>query len=228
MLLQLLAAASLSVGGPPPAKRLNLLYVLVDDLRPEIGAYGARSAQHTANTPNLDALAAEALLFERAFCQQAVCGPSRNSFLSGRRPDVTTTWTFANSFRFGASPDPESPVLRPGWTSMLGFLKSKGYTVAGQGKIYHPRSPPNDDGDKSWSAAFLPYPEWSQGGDRCPGGGYEMDPFTEQPVHTRSQHGPDRRRGTALSGPLFTISTVLSWICVGTHMCGALPSPVCA
>eukprot|EP01050_Picozoa_sp_SAG11_P041229 SAG11_NODE_18360_length_493_cov_0.913706_2_plen_51_part_01 len=41
--------------------------------------------------------------------------------------------------------------------------------TAGQGKIYHPRSPAADDGNRSWSEAFLPYPEWTQRGDACPG-----------------------------------------------------------
>ena len=137
------------------AQRYNILHIIVDDLRAELGAYGLPDR----HTPNIDALAASpgATTFLRAYAQQAVCGPSRNSFLSGRRPPTTQTYTFANSFR----------DVGPDWTSMLGFFKSKGYSVAGVGKIYHPHSPPLDDGAKSWSEAFLPYPEWSQGGDPC-------------------------------------------------------------
>jgi iduronate 2-sulfatase len=87
-------------------------------------------------------------------------------------------FTFANSFRDEG----------PGWTSMLGAFKKRGYTVAGQGKIYHPRSPPLDDSDLSWSSAFLPYPEWTQRGDPCPGDP-PYDPFLE-----RTQRPPQRRR----------------------------------
>ena len=179
MLLLLLTAPAADSG----AARLNLLYILVDDLRPELGAYGAASAKAGTLTPNLDKLAGQSVVFERAYCQQAVCGPSRNSFLSGRRPDVTKTWTFQNSFR----------DVGPGWVSMLGFLMANGYETSGQGKIYHPRSPPADDGNKSWSAAFLPYPEWSQGGDPCPGD-QPHDPFTERPAATGSKEGSNRRR----------------------------------
>ena len=71
---------------------------------------------------------------------------------------------------------------------MLGAFKKRGYTVAGQGKIYHPRSPPLDDSDLSWSSAFLPYPEWTQRGDPCPGDP-PYDPFLE-----RTQRPPQRRR----------------------------------
>lgn len=134
---------------------------------------------------HIAALAKDALVFERAYCQQAVCGPSRNSFLSGRRPDTTKVYTFANSFR-DAGPD---------WTSMLGFFKSKGYTVAGQGKIYHPHSPLNDDGALSWSPAFLPYPEWSQGGDPCPGDPEDSyDPVFETYDRNRSPQKDQKRR----------------------------------
>jgi hypothetical protein len=49
------------------------------------------------------------------------------------------------------------------------------------GKIYHPHSPPNDDGNLTWSNAYLPYPEWSQESDRCPGG-HHYDAFLEIPV----------------------------------------------
>ena len=78
---------------PPGAK--NVLLVVVDDLRPQMGAY----YQNQTLTPNIDALAAEALVFDRAYCQIAVCSPSRNSFMSGRRPDTTKVWNFKVDFR---------------------------------------------------------------------------------------------------------------------------------
>jgi iduronate 2-sulfatase len=194
MVLLLSACPVLFAGAPPPSipqpggsskqttqarsPSPHLLYILVDDLRPELGAYGAASSAAARSsgslTPHLDQLASESLVFERAFCQQAVCGPSRNSFLSGRRPDVTRTWTFRNSFR----------DVGPEWTSMLGYLLRHGYSTAGQGKIYHPHSPPDDDGNRSWSPKFLPYPEWTQRGDPCPGDGRAIDPVTELPYAT--------------------------------------------
>ena len=69
---------------PPGAK--NVLLIVVDDLRPELNAtYGASFV----STPNMDRLGARGTTFTRAYCQQAICGPSRNSFLTGRRPQRT-------------------------------------------------------------------------------------------------------------------------------------------
>lgn len=64
---------------PPGAK--NVLYILVDDLRPSLSPYG----QTQVHTPNIQKLADSGMTFLRAYCQEAVCSPSRNSFLSGRR-----------------------------------------------------------------------------------------------------------------------------------------------
>ena len=73
----------------------SVLHVIADDLRPELGAYGLSGR----STPNIDQLAASGVVFDRAYAQQAVCGPSRNSFLSGRRPDRSRSWNFINHFR---------------------------------------------------------------------------------------------------------------------------------
>ena len=67
----------------------NVLFIAVDDLRPKLGCDGDR---HT-RTPNVDRLAVRSLLFERAYCQQAVCAPSRASLLTGLRPDKRTVIT---------------------------------------------------------------------------------------------------------------------------------------
>ncbi|NQU24864.1 MAG: sulfatase-like hydrolase/transferase, partial [Candidatus Nealsonbacteria bacterium] len=70
-------------------ERPNVLFVVVDDLRPELGCYGNRHIR----SPHIDRLAREGLLFERAYCQEAVCMSSRNSMLSGYRPDSKEIWT---------------------------------------------------------------------------------------------------------------------------------------
>lgn len=83
----------------PPLR--NVLLLLVDDLRPELaGGYSASEAI----TPNMDKLAAASVVFERAYCQQAICAPTRNSFLSGRRPQRTQSWNFLSARRSGTNP----------------------------------------------------------------------------------------------------------------------------
>ncbi|EMI40449.1 secreted protein containing Sulfatase domain protein [Rhodopirellula sp. SWK7] len=66
------------------ADRPNVLFLAIDDLRPELGCYGSE----IAITPNLDKLASQGLLFNRAYCQQAICSPSRASLMTGARPDT--------------------------------------------------------------------------------------------------------------------------------------------
>jgi len=84
LLPAILALTTLSAASPP-----NVLFLIVDDLRPEMGCYGADVIQ----TPHIDALAEQSLLFDRAYCQQGVCMASRNSMLSGLRPDARRIWT---------------------------------------------------------------------------------------------------------------------------------------
>eukprot|EP00041_Stephanoeca_diplocostata_P022338 m.531580 g.531580 ORF g.531580 m.531580 type:complete len:682 (-) comp22038_c0_seq1:179-2224(-) len=125
---------------PAPPNALNVLFIAVDDLRPEIGAYGYN---HAPPTPNLDKFAKTALKFDRAYVQYSFCCPSRNSFMSGRRPSKTKVWNFKDHFReIGIGAD---------WISLPGWFKDHGYFVHGMGKLYHPGLPPNDDGNMSWT-----------------------------------------------------------------------------
>lgn len=73
----------------------NVLFIAVDDLRPEMGCYG----NTVVKTPNLDRLAARGVVFNGAYCQQAVCSPSRSSLMTGRRPDATCVWDLETHFR---------------------------------------------------------------------------------------------------------------------------------
>ena len=87
----------------------NVLIITVDDLRVQINAsYG----MNMTATPNIDrlALADGSTTFLRAYCQMAVCSPSRNSFMTGRRPDTTQVWNFVDSFR--------DPRVGENWTTM--------------------------------------------------------------------------------------------------------------
>ncbi len=103
--------------------RYNVLFIAVDDLRPELGCYG-RAHMHT---PNIDALARTGTVFKRAYCQQAVCSPSRTSLMTGCRPDTTRVWDLHTSFR-----DTIPDVVTLGQ-----HFKNNGYFVEGVGKIYH-------------------------------------------------------------------------------------------
>ena len=93
------AAATTTTTTPSPAAapkdRKNVLMIIVDDLRPEVSAFN----QSFMHTPNIDRLGKQGVVFARTYCQQAICGPTRNSFLSGRRPQRTESWNFLDSFR---------------------------------------------------------------------------------------------------------------------------------
>jgi hypothetical protein len=122
---------------PAPTNAKNVLLIIVDDLRPEIAGFG----ESFMKTPNIDRLAKQGAAFSRAYCQQAICGPTRNSFLSGRRPQRTKSWNFIDSFR----------EVGPSWVSFPEYFKVNGYTTLGTGKTYHPGIPPNFDEPTSWS-----------------------------------------------------------------------------
>jgi len=118
----------------------NVLFMPVDDLRPELfEAYN----QKYMKTPNLDKLAQQSLVFQRAYCQHALCIPSRNSFMTGRRPDTTKVWAGLGNHDFR--------VTGPDWISLPEHFKVNGFTTLGGGKTYHPGHPPNWDEPKSWS-----------------------------------------------------------------------------
>jgi len=108
--------------------KMNVLFIAVDDLRPQLACYGKK---HIIS-PNIDRLAAEGLLFERAYCQQAVCAPSRMSLLSGLRPDSTGVYDLNTPLR-KALPD----VL-----TLPQHFRQNGYETVSIGKIYHH---PEDD-----------------------------------------------------------------------------------
>jgi arylsulfatase A-like enzyme len=105
------------------ADRPNVLFIVVDDLRPELGCYGS----HGALSPNIDRLAAEGVLFEQAYCQQAVCAPSRASVLTGLRPDSTGIHDLQT---------PVSDAL-PDVLTLPQHFKDNGYQTVSIGKVYH-------------------------------------------------------------------------------------------
>jgi iduronate 2-sulfatase len=101
----------------------NVLFIAVDDLRPEAAA----SASDLIRTPNIDRIAARGTTFDRAYCQQAVCSPSRSSLMTGRRPDATQVWDLDTHFR----------TALPSAVTIGQHFKNRGYFVRGMGKIFH-------------------------------------------------------------------------------------------
>jgi len=99
----------------PPKGAKNVLYILVDDLRPELTAYGRKGVY----APNIERLANSSLVFDRAYCNIAVCSPSRVSFLSGRLPTTSHIYNFVNHFRQAICPANDvKPLVSYGGTPL--------------------------------------------------------------------------------------------------------------
>ncbi len=115
--------------------RPNILFIAIDDLRPELGCYGSQ----IAITPNLDALAKDGLLFNRAYCQEAICSPSRASLMTGARPDTIGVVEHTAYFR----------DLNPDIVTLTQHFIANGYEAVYCGKIFH--KPAFADPEHSWS-----------------------------------------------------------------------------
>ena len=105
----------------------NVLFVVFDDLNNRLGCYG----DPVARSPNLDRLAARGTVFTRTFCQQPICGPSRASFMSGRRPDSLGIWSMTK-YLYDLHPH---AVTMPQWFMRHGYTSmSIGKVLGGYGK----------------------------------------------------------------------------------------------
>ena len=107
--------------------RPNVLFVSVDDLRPEIGCYGSTIIQ----TPSFDTFAKTGATFMKAYCQSAACAPSRASVMTGLRPNSTRVWDLRGKFR----------VNLPDVVTMPQFFHKHGYHTVSMGKIFHNHMP---------------------------------------------------------------------------------------
>ncbi|MCH7225424.1 sulfatase [Haloferula sp. A504] len=163
------------MAAPASAARPNVLFIAVDDLRPQLGCYGESWIQ----SPNLDRLAQSGLRFDRAYCQQAICMSSRASLLSGYRPDHGRIYN--NGPLFEHVPD--------ALTLNQHFL-NHGYETVSLGKIYH------HGGDKKqgWSRpAWQPEGDWS-------GRGYLAEASRREVARYEKQNPGAKRQGM---GPAF-------------------------
>jgi iduronate 2-sulfatase len=154
-----------------PHPKYNVLFVVVDDPRPELGCYGVPYI----HSPNIDAFAENALVFNRAYCQQAVCSPSRTSVLTGLRPDSTRIYDLETHFR----------TTVPDVVTLPQYFKQNGYYTVGVGKIFHQDfgfSPIGLEDAPSWNA-----PVWNP--EVKSGRGYVLDENVEKAKHNNGR-GP--------------------------------------
>ncbi|CAD7003499.1 iduronate 2-sulfatase [Ceratitis capitata] len=156
--------------------RRNVVFVIFDDLRPALGGYGDRLAQ----TPHLDAFIEESYYFTRAYSQQSLCAPSRNSMLTGRRPDTLHLYDFYNYWR----------DFTGNFSTLPQYFKSHNYYTYGIGKVFHPGISSNntDDYPYSWSLpTFRPLSEKYMNSPVCPDVSGVLRKNLICPVHLHTQ-----------------------------------------
>lgn len=138
LFLILLSGGVHSQNENPRLSQPNILFIMVDDLRPELGCYG----KEVVNSPNIDRLARRGQLFKRAYVNYPVCGPSRAVLLSG---------LYASRNRFqGWNCSQDQDV--PGIISLPMHFKNNGYSTVSLGKVYNNI----DDGKGSWNEVWRP------------------------------------------------------------------------
>ena len=129
--------------------KMNVLFLVADDLRPQLGVYSGSFAPSSVHppmhTPALDALAGKSLLLKRAYVQQAVCSPSRTSLLTGRRPDTTHVYDLVTYFR----------DVGGNFTTIPQYFKNNGYRTIGMGKIFHYGTASANDDPISWTDPYF-------------------------------------------------------------------------
>lgn len=148
-------------------QRPNVLFIAIDDLKPEMGCYGNKLIK----TPNMDKLAERGTVFESNYCQQAVSGPTRASLMTGKRPDYTQVWDLKTRMR----------DINPDIVSLPQYLASNGYETTSIGKIYDPRCVDGYADAPSWTIPaheITQYPE----GFTPPALDYFQDPETKRLV----------------------------------------------
>ena len=189
---------------PSTPKRMNIMLVTVDDLRPEIGAFHPWSPQDTILTPHLDSLAAKGSLFTNAVVTFALCGPSRTSFLTSLRPDTTKVWTIGPFFRNLTRRGDDAVTLPQAF-------KNAGWHTESYGKVFHVSEgcyhvpivtggPPTAKGAKagclndpaSWSApAWLPDPYEERGTKETAKGRNPTGPMNPSILSWEAVEAPD-------------------------------------
>lgn len=157
------------------AQPLNVLFIAADDLRNDLGCYG-----HTeVKTPHLDRLAKRGLVFNKAYCQQAVCNPSRASIMTGKRLDALRVWDLPTHFRTHA----------PDAITLPQHFKKSGYFTQNIGKIFHNWIHEVQGDPASWSVPAVMHFA-SHGTDKAEVEG-ELPPSSAKDVKCECRDVPD-------------------------------------
>jgi arylsulfatase A-like enzyme len=134
----------------------NVVFIAVDDLKPVLGCYGNKLVK----SPNIDRLAKMGTVFMSNYCQQAVCGPTRASLMTGMRPDYTKIWDLKTRMR----------DMNPDIMTIPQHFASQGYVTSGVGKIFHPTCVDKEFDKQSWTIPFIVAGEDAYADDENGGG----------------------------------------------------------
>ena len=170
----LLSASCLYLSSMQAQERKNVLFIVVDDLRPELGCYGSEAVI----TPNIDRLASESVVFQRAYCNVPVSGASRSSLLTGAYPDISK----------GRFVDAETWSQKdlPGVVTLPQAFKNAGYYTMSVGKVFHHFMDRTDSwSENPWivspaSGDWALYNKWNVWKNEIP----------ENELHPKSHRGP--------------------------------------
>ena len=132
----MLLGAYFTMGSMAQNAKPNVLLILVDDLKPNLGVYG----DATAKSPNIDKLANMGMRFDMAYCNQAVCVSSRYNLMLSSRSTSTGLYSFGKEFR----------DVYPNAVTLPQYFKNAGYHVESMGKVYH-NGHGNTNDEASWS-----------------------------------------------------------------------------
>jgi iduronate 2-sulfatase len=171
-------------------KSPNILFIAVDDMKPILGCYG----DTLIKSPNMDRLAKNGTIFLANYCQQAVCGPTRASLLTGKRPDFTKVWDLQTKMR----------DMNPDILTIPQYFISQGYTTAGVGKIYHPSCVDKNVDGLSWSIPFVKKvnDDYYAPGFGLPSAGHYQLPETKAKIlNNQKDDGEESTQGKMKPGP---------------------------
>lgn len=176
--LSVLLTAALvgGVSAASAAESMNVLFIAADDLRCDLGCYG----HPLVKTPHIDRLAQRGVAFRHAYCQQALCNPSRASLLTGRRPDALRLWNLENHFR---------DVL-PDVVTLPQHFKRHGYFTQNIGKIFHNWRTEIEGDPQSWSVPAVMH--YARHGDDHPQVDGSLPPNQASDPKCERRDVPDR------------------------------------